>query len=169
MERYFDKRTEGDFSETQRIKAEVGHAQQVRLAYAACVKQYEVKDGRSFFAALRGLLSALGKAGYTKQADGWCVTGGRFINFANMSHQQLFATWASVQQAIAKWVWNVVPAHAELHCEVLVKELVFKANDLQAVMVLLFELLQAYRGHFVYDQELGLHHLEGRLIKCLNS
>lgn len=169
MERYFVKRTKEDFSETQKIKAEVGHAQQAKLAYALCAKKFEVADGRSFFAALKALLVSLGRAGYTKQPDGWKVTGGRFQEFSRMTHQQLFATWASVQQAIAKWIWNVVPAHTHLHCEMLTKELVFKANDVQAVMELLFEVLQQHKGYFSFDDEQGLYHLEGRLVKCLVS
>lgn len=169
MERYFVQRTEGDFSETQKIKAEVGHAHLARLAYAACAKKFEVKDGRSFFDALRSLLSYLGKAGYTKQAEGWGVTGGRFVAFSKMTHQQIFATWASVQQTIAKWVWNIAPAHTDLHCEILTRELVFKANDVQAVMELLFEVLQLHKGYFAFDDEIGAHNLEGRLVKCLQQ
>ena len=108
-ERYFAKRAEGDFAETQRIKAVVGHAVVVRQAFGRCLREYEVKDGRSFFRALRDLLKELGKAGHTKNEDGWHAPGGKFLPFEKLSPQQLFGTWASVQQAVAKWIWNLLP------------------------------------------------------------
>ncbi|NTV72370.1 MAG: hypothetical protein HGA71_19780 [Azonexaceae bacterium] len=167
MNRYFDKRSEGDFTETQKIIATAGHAELAKQAYVLCVKKYEVKDGRSFFTALRGLLRLLGQAGHTQKTEGWHVPGGKFLPFDKMTHQQLFATWASVQQTVAKWVWNILPANADLHCQLLEQGLVFKANDVCAVMELVFELLQMHKGHFGIDLELGLYHLEGKVMTCL--
>lgn len=169
MERYFAKRNEGDYSETQRIKADPGHKQLVIQAYSECVRKYGVKDGRTFFNALRRLLKELGRVGHTKEPTGWRVAGGRFIEFEDMTHQQLFASFASVQQAVAKWVWNVVPANAELHLPLLEEGLVFKANDVQAVMALLFELLHKHKDYFMFDEEdNGMYRLEQRLVKCLH-
>jgi len=169
MERYFAKRTEGDYTETQRILAVPGHAQGAKEAYAHYVRMYNVKDGRSFFNALRGLLKELGKAGYTKSPVGWNVVGGKFVKFEDMTYQQLFSSFASVQQTIAKWVWNLVPANTELHIPLLEQGLVFRANDVDAVMGLLFELLHTHNGRFDFDAESGMYHLEGRLFKCLAS
>ena len=167
MERYFAKRTEGDFTETQKIKATPGHAKLAKDAYVSCARKYDLRDGRSFFRGLRELLKELGKAGYTKNQEGWNVVGGKFVKFDDMTHQQLFSSFASVQQAVAKWVWNLVPAITELHLPLLEQGLVFKANDVQAVMELLFEFMQEHKGRFCVDTELGMHHLEGRLLKCL--
>lgn len=167
MERYFAKRTEGDFSETQRIRAGAGHAQLVTQAYVACSRQFAVKDGRRFFKALQELLSALGEAGYTKDAKGWHVTGGKFVQFGSMTNRQIFATWASVQQTVAKWIWNLLPTNTELHFPILEHQLVFKANDVSAVMQLLFELLHAGNGRFIFDSEQGLEYYEAKVMKCL--
>lgn len=169
MNCYFVKRAEGDFSETQRIKATDGHAKLAIAAYAICARKYELKDGRSFFNALRVLLKELGKAGYIENPAGWKVVGGRFVKFEDMTHQQLFASFASVQQTIGKWVWNLVPANVDLHLPLLEENLVFKANDVNVVMELLFELLQKHKGFFDVDAEQGMHHLDARLLKKLSN
>lgn len=167
MMRYFSERVEGDYSETQKITAEVGHSEQVRKAFAACVRKYGVKDCRPFFTALKILLTELSKAGFTQQPNGWHVTGGKFVTFDKMTHHQLFATWASVQQTIAKWVHNTLPANTDLWLAILEGDLVFEANDVQAVMELLFDFLQLGKGYFSVDIEQGMQYLESRLIKCL--
>jgi len=166
---YFAKRSEGDFSETQRIKATEGHAKLVIAAYAICARKYAVEDGRLFFNALRVLLKELGKAGYTERPEGWKVTGGRFAKFEGMTQRQLFASFASVQQTIAKWVYDLVPVEIDLHLPLLEEDLVFKANDVNVVMVLLFELLQKHKGLFDVDTEQGMHHLDTRLLKKLSD
>ncbi len=168
MNKFFSIRAEGDYSETQKITAEVGHSGLVRKAFAECVQKHGVKDCRPFFAALKGLLTELSKAGFTQQPNGWHVTGGKFVTFDKMTHHQLFATWASVQQTIAKWVHATLPSNTEIWLEILENDLVFKANDIQAVMELLFEFLQMGKGYFAVDTEQGMEYLEGRLVKCLN-
>jgi hypothetical protein len=169
MNRYFVKRTEGDFSETQKIKASAGHALLAKQAYVVCANKFEVADGRSFFKGLRAFLRELSAAGYTQQVGTWRVTGGKFIPFEKLTHQQIFATWASVQQAIAKWIWNLLPANTYLHCQLLEQDLVFKANDVLAIMELVFELLYQYKGQYGFDPELGMYNLEGRVLKCLSQ
>ena len=169
MNCYFVKRAEGDFSETQRIKATKGHAKLAIAAYGLCARKYGVKDGRPFFNALRVLLKELGKAGYTENPAGWKVVGGRLIKFEDMTHQQLFASFASVQQTVGKWVWNLVPADIDLHLPLLEEDLVFKANDVTVVMELLFELLQKHKGHFDIDTERGMQYLDTRLLSKLNN
>lgn len=170
MERYFAKRTEGDFTETQRIKAEVGHAELARQAFVKCVREYEVKDGRSFLAALKNLLKELGRSGYTEHPEGWHVTGGKFLTFERMTHQQIFAKWASVQQAIAKWIWNLLPANIELYTSQLEQGLVFRANDVKAVMCLVCELLYSPSLKLFYvDTEQGMNKLEAKVLSCLSK
>jgi hypothetical protein len=62
-----------------------------------------------------------------------------------------------------------LPANTALHCQVLEEGLVFKANDVGAVMELVFELLQLHKGHYGFDAELGMYHLEERAFKCLSQ
>lgn len=169
MNCYFVKRAEGDLSETQRIKAANGHANLAKAAYANCARKHGLKDGRSFFNTLRVLLKELGRAGYTENPAGWKVVGGRFVKFEDMTHQQLFASFASVQQTVGKWVWNLVPADIDLHLPLLEESLVFKANDVNVVMDLLFELLQKYKGYFDIDVEQGMHYLDTRLLNKLSN
>lgn len=165
MDRYFAKRTEGDFSETQRIKAEVGHATLVKKAYCACARREGVGDARLFFVALRSLLVELGKRGYTQHPDGWHVTGGRFQRFDGMSAQQIFAKWASVQQTIAKWIFDILPSNIDLYAKLLEGGLVFKANDLEAVITFLMRFLRLTDSLF----DLPTEGLEKRAFKVLMS
>lgn len=170
MERYFAKRTEGDFTETQRIKAEAGHAELARHAFVECVRDYEVRDGRSFLAALKELLRELGRCGYTAHPEGWHVTGGKFLPFEKMTLQQIFAKWGSVQQAIAKWVWNLLPANLELYASQIEQGLVFRANDVKAVMGLVCDLLYHPGLKLFYvDTEQGIAKLETKVLACLSK
>lgn len=170
MNCYFVKRAEGDFSETQRIKAEVGHAELARQAFVKCVREYEVRDGRSFLAALKNLLKELGRVGFTEHPEGWHVTGGKFLSFEKMTLQQIFAKWGSVQQAIAKWVWNLLPANLELYTSQIEQGLVFRANDVKAVMGLVCELLYHPGLKLFYvDTEQGISKLETKVLSCLSK
>lgn len=170
MERYFAKRIEGDLSETQRIKAEAGHAELARQAFVECVRGYEVRDGRSFLAALKELLKELGRRGYTAHPEGWHVTGGKFLPFEKMTLQQIFAKWGSVQQAIAKWVWNLLPANLELYASLIEQGLVFRANDVKAVMSLVCDLLYHPSLRLFYvDSEQGIAKLETKVLSCLSK
>lgn len=169
MNRYFVKRIEGDYSETQRIKAETGHADLAKQAFGACFRKYKLQDGRSFFVALKKLLTELSRAEYTQKPNGWNVTGGKFVTFDKMTPHQLFATWASVQQTIAKWVYNTLQAKTDLWLTVLEGNLVFKANDVLVVTELLFDFLQVKPGYFLFDTESKMYEHENRLIEKLSA
>lgn len=85
-----------------------------------------------------------------------------------MTAHQIFASWASVQQTIAKWVYQLLPGHADLWSVLLAEGLVFKANDVRAVMCLLFAVLYHPGANaFTVDLEQGLGKLEERVIACL--
>ena len=169
MNCYFAKRADGDYSETQKIKAKSGHALLARQAFGACIKKYKLDDSRSFFAALKKLLNELSRAEYTQKPNGWNVTGGKFLTFDKMTPHQLFATWASVQQTIAKWVHDTVQGNTNLWLIVLEQNLVFKANDVLAVTELIFDFLQVRPGYFMFDAERSMYEHENRLIEKLGA
>ena len=169
MSRYFVKRTEGDLANTQIIKAEVGHAAKARKAFVASLR----KDARYkmplFLDALRNLLKELGKRGYTAQADAIRVTGGRLVKFEDLSREQLFGIFASVQQAVAKWVWKATESDDELWLKLVEEDLVFCANDVQAVMDLLFSIFD-HNGYLAYDyEERGFDAFQMRMLSCVTK
>jgi hypothetical protein len=119
---------------------------------------------------LQKLLQELGKAGFTKAPEGWHVTGGKFVTFNKMTLQQIFATWASVQQAIAKWIYSLLPLDAATYANLIEHELVFKANDVQVVMGLVFDLLyHSGMKLFYVDTEQGINQLETKVLICLKK
>jgi len=169
MNCYFVKRADGDYNETQKIKAQAGHALLAKQAFGACFRKCKIEDGRSFFVELKKLLNELSKAEYTQKPNGWNVTGGKFLTFEKMTAQQLFATWASVQQTIAKWIYNTLQAKTDLWLSILEQNLVFKANDVMAVTELLFDFLQVRPGYFMFDTERSMYEHENRLIEKLSA
>ncbi len=169
MKRYFAKRAEGDLADTQKIVAVVGHADKVRKAFVRTLKMDQRYKMPLFFGALQNLLKELGKRGYTVKPDGFHVTGGRFVKFEGMSRAQIFGKFASVQQAVAKWVWKVTESDEELWMKMVEEDLVFRANELDAVMALLFELFD-HNGYLAYDyEERGFDAFEQRLLLCLTK
>ena len=169
MKQYFVKRSEGDLAETQRIVAKDGHAVKVRKAFVVSLR----KDARYkmplFLDALRNLLRELGKRGYTAQADAIRVTGGRLVKFEDLSRGQLFGIFASVQQAVAKWVWKATESDDELWIKLVEDDLVFCANDVQAVMNLLFSIFD-HNGYLAYDyEERGFDAFQMRMLSCVTK
>ena len=171
MNRYFVKRTESDYADTQRIVAKDGHALKVRKFFVAELRKRKcnVERMNHFLGALRNLLKELGKRGYTAQVDAIRVTGGRLVKFEDLSRDQLFGRFASVQQAVAKWVRKAVETNNELWMNLVEKDLVFKANDAQAVMKLLFDLFD-YNGFLAYDyEERGFDAFQQRMLSCVTK
>ena len=159
--RYFAKRTEGDLPGTQFVKAKAGHAHEARRAFGRCLREYKAKKGHMFFSALRELLAHLGKKGYGQSQDVWHVTGGKRKPFDQLTANQLFATWASVQRVISDWVYDLLTLYGQLPEE---EDLVFKGNDVYAVMHLLFRL--TCKGDMFL---LPPNDLEGEVLKCLTT
>jgi hypothetical protein len=174
MGRYFAIRIDGDLAETQRIYAVAGHARLATQAYSACARRSDVRNAETFFSCLRKLLYELCKLGYTKSKDRWAVTGGKSIPLEQVSGRQFFGTFASVQQAVGKWVYNHLINDLDLFDEVQQNELVFKANDVGAVMELLFDLFTV--GHSRNGAILQLEvdsqdpqFFQNRVLKCLSK
>lgn len=167
MERYFAKRAEGDFADTQRIVAEDGHAQKVRKLFVDALKKYQGGSASLFIGALKNLLKELGKRGYTQKPAGIHVTGGRFVKFEDLSRDQIFGIFASIQQAVAKWVWKTAGANDDLWMKMVEEDLVFRANEVEAVLALLFEIFD-HKGFLAYDyEERGFNAFERRMLSCL--
>lgn len=169
MSRYFVKRTEGDLANTQKIKAEVGHAAKARKVFVESVRQrkYRSEQIQQFFGALRNLLKELGKRGYTAQADVIRAPGGRMVKFEGLSRDQLFGIFASVQQAVGKWVWKATESDDELWLKMVEEDLVFCANDVQAVMNLLLNIFD-HNGYLAYDyEERGFDAFQMRMLSCV--
>jgi hypothetical protein len=158
-ERYFAERQEGDLGGTQFVKADIGHAHSARLAFGKCVREFAVRKPQTFFSALRELLAQLAKKGYGQHQAGWRVTGGKTIPFEKLTHAQIFGTWASVQRVLSDWIYDLLTLYGKLPEE---GKLVFKGNDVHAVMHLLFQL--TYRTDIFV---LPPNDLEGEVMKCL--
>lgn len=162
MDRYFAKRTAGDLAETQKIIADVGHSRLVAQAYSNCLNKHR-KNGattQKFFSSLKVLLNELGKLGYTRLD--WKVPGGRVLPIDSVNPRQFLGSFASIQQAIGKWLYNHTLEDPELLATIHANDLVFKANDVQAVMNLLFELL-------IVDHDNWLHDLATKVLTCLRT
>lgn len=169
MSRYFVKRADGDLANTQKIKAEVGHALKVRKAFVISLRKDARYKVSLFLGALRNLLKELGKRGYTKQADAIRVTGGKMVKFEDLSRDQLFGIFASVQQAVGKWVWKATEGDDELWLKLVDEDLVFCANDVQAVMNLLFSIFD-HNGYLAYDyEERGFDAFQMRMLSCITK
>ncbi len=167
MNKYFAKRAEGDFADTQRIDAEVGHSKIVRKLFVDALKNYQQGSASLFIGALKNLLKELGKRGYTEKPDAIRVTGGRWVNFEDLSRDQILGRFASIQQAVAKWVWKTAGANDDLWMKMVERDLVFRANEIEAVLGLLFEIFD-HKGYLAYDyEERGFDAFQKRMLSCL--
>lgn len=169
MTQYFVKRAENDFADMQRVAAEDGHALKVRKFLVASLRQNKRYTCPLFVDALKILLKELGKRGYTEKSDGLIAPGGRFVKFEDLSRDQLLGKFASIQQAVAKWVWKATETNDDLWMRIVEDDLVFCANDASAVMQLLFELFD-YNGYLAYDaKEHGFDAFQQRLLACISK
>lgn len=169
MERYFVKRAEKDLADTQRIVATDGHAVKVRKFLVASLRQNKRYTSPLFVDALKNLLKELGKRGYTEKPDGLHAPGGRFVKFEDLSRDQMLGKFASIQQAVAKWVWKATESNDDLWMKLVEEDLVFCANDASAVMNLLFELFD-HNGYLAYDyEERGFDAFQQRLLSCISK
>lgn len=169
MTQYFVKRAENDLADTQRIVAKDGHALKIRKHFVASLRQNKRYTSPLFVDALKSLLRELGKRGYTEKPDGLHAPGGRFVKFENLSRGQMLGKFASIQQAVAKWVWKATESNDDLWMKLVEEDLVFCANDAQAVMALLFELFD-HNGYLAYDyEERGFDAFQQRLLSCLTK
>lgn len=169
MEQYFVKRADGDLAETQLIVSEVGHSIDVRKAYVEAFKKKACYESKHFVSALKKLLKELGKQGYTKDPNGINAPGGRFTKFEDLTIQQIFGRFATVQQAVAKWVYKAVGSKDELWIKLIEEDLVFKANDVEAVMNLLFSIFD-HNGYLAYDyEERGFDAFQQRMLSCVTK
>lgn len=174
MEKYFGKRTEGDLAETQKIVAEGGHSRLVAQAYSANMRKHHVKTAESFFMCLALLMAELAKLEYTKSEKGWYVPGRRLVPFGRVTNRQWLGSFASVQQAVGKWIYNHSLNDLDLFDLIQEADLVFKANDVAAVMGLLFELFVV--GHVASEAILQFesdrqspNFFQTRVLKCLRK
>lgn len=171
MSRYFVKRSDGDLANTQKIIAKVGHGAKARKVFVESVRQrkYKAEQTLQFFGALKNLLKELGKRGYTEQADVIRAPGRRLVKFEDLSRDQMFGIFASVQQAVAKWVWKATESDGELWLKNASEDLVFCANDVQAVMNLLLSIFD-HNGYLAYDyEERGFDAFQMRMLSCVTK
>lgn len=155
---WFAEKNEGDFSDVQRIEAVEGHKQEVIAAYVRFARRYNLKDARGFIRATLSLLKVLDGQGMVdaKPNAGGFVVGKRFTRFDVMTAQQLFAKWASVQQAIGRIVVEAVYTNLDLLELVNAKGLLFQAGNLDAIFDLIGQLTTTHHPKDLYRFSLGV-------------
>lgn len=138
---FFKPKKEGDFTDVAKIEAGEGYKQHVIAAYVRFARRNNLRDARGLVRATLSVLKLLDKQGLvdTKANTGGLVVGKRFTRFENMSPQQLFAKWATVQQAFGRMVVEAVYTDIDLLEVTNAKGVIFQADDLD----ISFELIGA--------------------------
>ena len=172
---FFKPKQEGDFTDVAKIEAVEGYKQHVIEAYVRFARRYGLKDARGFVRATLSLLRLLDRQGLVdaKAHVGGLVVGKRFTRFEVMSAQQLFAKWATVQQALGRIVVEVVYTNLDLLEAANAKGVIFQAGDLDVSFELIAQLTNTRHPNdlyrFAWSDDADYTELQNKLAKLLQK